>query len=167
MDDLIDTADIASMLKCSREHVTDRIVKQRSFPGSNSPAFTRLPALLCGIGAGYTTASRREPGDVGRGGKRSRPGWRAVPASEQSTRFGGCSAFQAYTGSWIVRPCFSVVSQRACAGRGSAFDRLGERGVLLLAAAARAELEGEHVAHARGQGAGHEHDRVDGPLGQC
>lgn len=32
MDDLIDTADIAAMLKCSREHVTDRITKRADFP---------------------------------------------------------------------------------------------------------------------------------------
>lgn len=32
MDDLIDTADIAAILKCSREHVTDRLTKQPSFP---------------------------------------------------------------------------------------------------------------------------------------
>ena len=32
MDDTINTADIAALLGCSREHVTDRVVKERGFP---------------------------------------------------------------------------------------------------------------------------------------
>jgi predicted DNA-binding transcriptional regulator AlpA len=32
MDDLLDTADIADLLKCTREHVTDRLTKRADFP---------------------------------------------------------------------------------------------------------------------------------------
>lgn len=32
MDDLLDTADLAALLKCTREHVTDRITKRADFP---------------------------------------------------------------------------------------------------------------------------------------
>lgn len=32
MDDQMDTADIAALLKCTRDYVTDKLVKQRGFP---------------------------------------------------------------------------------------------------------------------------------------